>query len=286
MCIIFLDLTKAFDVISHELLLRKLANLFNFSESAINWISSYLSNRKQPVVFNNSASSFIDVNTGVPQGSVLGPLLFSMFINDINECLFNATSVLYADDSTLVVEASNLQELNVLCNTNLSNIYNYCQENRLKINPGKCCGMIVGPKTLDKSEFGCNIANESIDMVESTKYLGYHIDSTLCFKFHTDHVVAKLNSCSGLIYRLRKVLPIDYMYTIFQALGMSHIIYFSLLVTTFNKAIFKKLENGYKNAGCAVLNCTCSGLDDSNWPSLKAIILWCRFKWFICTMSG
>ena len=119
---------------------------------------------------------------------------------------------------------------------------------------------------------------QEVDENNCTKYLGYTIDSSLSFRLHTDLVVSKLNSCSGIMRRLRCFLPTEYLHHIFCALGLSHIIYFSQLVTNFHKANFYRLETAYKNAGCSLFNCTRDILISKTWPFLEMIILWYKYK--------
>jgi len=105
----FVDLCKAFDTVSHILL--KILHGYNFSGSAFDWLKSYLTNRTQAVKLNNIISEPLPVNIGVPQGSVLGPLLFLIFINDIGNCHFSGNLVLFADDSSLIYTSTNALDI-------------------------------------------------------------------------------------------------------------------------------------------------------------------------------
>ena len=107
---IFLDFSKAFDVIPHSLFLTKLSAL-NFSDSAIKLIQSYLTGRSQQVVIDGVMSKSLNVDHGVPQGSILGPLLFNIFINDLNKCMKHGKIVSYVDDTTLLYSGKNLLQL-------------------------------------------------------------------------------------------------------------------------------------------------------------------------------
>lgn len=138
-CVTFLDQSKAFDVIDHKILLRKLSYQFNFSKEALKWVSSYLTDRKQCVILNGVRSSYKDVLHGVPQGSILGPLLFLCYVNDIYHCVENGNCVIYADDTTVVTIADDLVSLHSKALDDLNRIADYCENNHLMLNVKKCC---------------------------------------------------------------------------------------------------------------------------------------------------
>ena len=127
---IFLDIEKAFDSINHEILLRKLDH-YGFRGHSNAFIESYLSNRKQFTEINNTRSSVTSVEYGVPQGSVLGPLLFLLFINDIEFATFEVESRLFADDTSLILHCKNINDLEILSKRALKDVNNWFSSNEL-----------------------------------------------------------------------------------------------------------------------------------------------------------
>lgn len=134
---VFIDLSKAFDVINHDNLLLKLSTQFNFSDPAVAWFRSYLSNRSQAVRINDGNSDFLPLTMGVPQGSILGPMLFNLYVNDMCLVPKNCQLILYADDGILYCAGKDLNSIIVNVNEDLHRLQNYCTENRLLINPAK-----------------------------------------------------------------------------------------------------------------------------------------------------
>ena len=158
---LFLDLSKAFDTINFDILLLKLKHM-GLSNMALNWFESYLKNRKQFVTFNGCNSDFLETKTGVPQGSVLGPLLFLIYINDLCNVSNLFKVICFADDSTLIISIcyssttcklcsnSNIFNNNMI-NLELNKIYNWFCINKLSINPDKTKFMIFKNKQRDLS---------------------------------------------------------------------------------------------------------------------------------------
>ena len=146
-----IDFRKAFNLVDHELLLRKL-HIYKFDESSLSWFKSYLDNRTQQVVINNSSSSSGDVVCGVPQGSILGPLLFLLFINDLPLSLKNSSvSVdLYADDTTLYYIASDKAVLESNLQKALNIVRAWCLENGMIINTDKTKLMLIASRQKKK----------------------------------------------------------------------------------------------------------------------------------------
>ena len=283
-CCIFLDFSKAFDTINHFILLEKLKYCFNFSEAAVSWIKSYLSGRSFFVEVGDSNSNFFDLSCGVPQGSILGPLLFIMYINDIIKCLKHSDAVIYADDTSIVFKANSLSMLEEIVNHDLRNISDYCSKNRLKLNPSKCSAMIFG-KYCDVSTLNFMLDNSRIEIVDKVKYLGFTVDNQLNFNEHLLNLSKKIKSCNAALLRFSRFMPRYYLRLIFNAIGMSHINFSSIIISNFSKKYFKMLEKYYYTAGAIVLNTYRYLLPNSNWFDFLQTLYLKRFVFIFNIIS-
>ena len=180
-CLVFIDLKKAFDTVCHQRLLLKL-NHYGIRGVALELLSSYLNNRMQYVNINGTSSSCKYNTYGVPQGSVLGPLLYLIYVNDLPNSL-NSTPILYADDTCVLVEGSTLEELEIKINSEMNKISQWMQANLLTINTNKTSIMVLQP-TIPKeiSTIHLKINNVSISNCNSVKYLGILIIKNLTFR--------------------------------------------------------------------------------------------------------
>ena len=142
---VLIDFRKAFDTVDHEILLHKLHH-YGIRGIAHDWLKSYLCDRQQQVTYNGASSSYKNINCGVPQGSILGPLLFIIYINDLSTVSNILTSVLFADDTTLIDSDKNLSTLVERFNKELENVVNWLNANRLSLNIDKTNFMIFRPK--------------------------------------------------------------------------------------------------------------------------------------------
>ena len=222
---IFLDLRKAFDLVDHDILIYKL-KLCHFSNEATKFFTSYLSNRKQLIKIGNSKSSFKTIRTGVPQGSILGPLLFLIYINDI---AFDITSNidLYADDSTVHKSGSNVNEIQHTLQINLEIIDNWCNINNMALHPSKTKCMLIGSKNkLKKAEkLKLIVNNTEIENVNSHKVLGICINNDLTWDTHISTVCSKLNSKLALLRRVSIFLTLDMKKMFYNAYIIPHFDY-------------------------------------------------------------
>ena len=144
--IVFLDIRKAFDSIDHNILLHKLKDQFGISDIELRWFESYLNNREQVCIVNNLMSSSKRIVSGVPQGSILGPLLFLLYINDLPDCLQKTSPYLYADDTQICCSSNSLIELTENLNHDLSRIGDWLSRNKLQHHPTKTKIMFIGSK--------------------------------------------------------------------------------------------------------------------------------------------
>ena len=189
-CVILLDLEKAFDTVDHELLLTKLEK-YGIRGNIQGLFKSYLSDRKQYVCVNNCCSDYQTITCGVPQGSILGPTLFSLYINDIvNDS--NFTTRLFADDTVLMLHEKNLSVLNTKVNSELHKIQLWLSKNKLSLNYSKITYMVIAPKRGTIEKFSVSLDGNELSRCESAKYLGFTIESNLRWNLHTASLCKKL----------------------------------------------------------------------------------------------
>ena len=225
-----LDLSKAFDSLAHNLILRKL-NEMGLNESATTWIHSYLSNRKQTVKLGNVESEENIVESGVPQGSILGPLLFITCTNDIVEKMEEYDICMYADDMQIVMKGENVKELGEKLEVAIQKANKYYNENSLLCNPTKTEVMLVGTKIrLAKSEqLIVKTTNGSetkyITGEKSLKILGVHVDESLDWKKHTSSVKQKATNCIRNLHRVNQLIPMKQRRILYNSLVTPHFSY-------------------------------------------------------------
>ena len=202
--LLFVDFEKAFDVINHTLLLRKL-KLYKLTPEFIYLISSFLSERKQLVITNDQTSQLMPVRYGVPQGSVLGPLLFSVYVNDL-PYFVNCKCEMFADDTSMHASDSDPCRLSNILQNNINKLINWTQLNHMSLNAQKTKCMYVSARQKRqkmKSDFKpLFIDNKSIEEVDSHKILGVIIDKNLTW---TDHVMSLGKRLSNRILQLSKI---------------------------------------------------------------------------------
>lgn len=187
---ISIDIHKAFDSISHDLLLNKLAH-FGFSQQAISLIYSYLADREQVVCVEGMVSDWETRNCGVPQGSILGPILFLIFINDVFDVTLNGSLSIYADDAMLLYSTQNIDTLNSNMQNDIEVLDEYFLENGLKINKKKSVYMLFKKACIYKKTFNLKIQDCLLQQTNIIKYLGLYIDEQLSWSTHIEHVKKK-----------------------------------------------------------------------------------------------
>ena len=223
-CSIFLDLAKAFDSVSHPILLRKLEK-YGIRGIALKLFKSYLSNRSQFVKLNQVESSRLQIDFGVPQGSILGPLLFLIFINDLPEAT-NFMVRLFADDTFLCAENTNFSDLKTEVNLELTKVFEWLSSNKLTLNMKKSKFMIItNKKKKDIPNFTVKIDSRPLEECNSYKYLGIHIDNKLTWDTHVCYLVKKISKACGALAKLRHSVPTKILMNVYYALVYSYLRY-------------------------------------------------------------
>ena len=238
---VFLDLSKAFDTLDHDILLQKL-QYYGVSDIPLRWLNSYLTERQQYVDFNGTKSISLPVQTGVPQGSILGPLLFIIYMNDVHMASNYFTPIVYADDTNLYstlgafslttpINTHNFKELSDSINTELNNISDWLAINKLSLNVKKTKYMIFHSKQRNVSHINLDlkINNHPIDRVKDFNFLGLTIDDTLSWKDHIQKISTKISRVIGVLNRLKKFLPSSILILLYNSLILPHLQYCSLV---------------------------------------------------------
>jgi len=225
---VFLDLKKAFDTTSHTILIDKLKH-YGFRGTANIWFSNYLNNRKQVVSINGTDSEKCAITIGVPQGSVLGPILFLLFIN----CLPNAVSfltLLFADDTTFQLSGNNIRELFDKVNNELEQASDWFNCNKLILNVSKTKFIVFGPnnKKINLNNLSLSIGGEILERIgndcptKSFKFVGVNIDENLSWNTHINKVKSKISFASLQISRLKNIFPTETLVNLYNGLFRPH----------------------------------------------------------------
>ena len=233
-----LDIKKCFDTIDHEILLRKL-EYYGLHNNELSWFKSYLYNRSQIVRCNGKTSDVKTVNIGVPQGSVLGPLLFLIFVNDISQHIYTGTTSLYADDTLIYCDGKNVVDVNTKLQKCIDDVSKWYVGNNIVINASKSCTMLVKPKlNRDNEMFTVNINEEELENVHTLTYLGVDIDDCMSWNDQIKKTCKNLACKVSKLSRLAKTVPdeillklynsgiqpcIDYAITVWGSTTMSNV---------------------------------------------------------------
>ena len=283
---IFIDLTKAFDLVDHYLLLDKLYNI-GLSRQALLWFSSYLHNRRQSVCFNSSQSDFLVVEKGVPQGSILGPLLFSIFINDLPKICKNCSIQLYADDTAIYTSDSDQSKIQSTLQTEFNLVQEWLLKECLVLNKKKTCGMLFGTRYFlnrTASDLSVHFPDGSpLKTVQTFKYLGLWLDSELSFQSHVDSIRGKVNNSLRLMYRSINCFTPEIRKHIVQQLLLPIIDYCDIVYQNTSDTHLHSLNVTYNNICRFVLRCPytthhCVLYDTLNWLSPQSRR---QFHWLI-----
>ena len=228
---IFIDFTKAFDTVPHRILLNKLEH-YGIRGPVKEWFEDYLSKRFQTTIFEGHESSSLNSTCGVPQGSVLGPILFLLFINDLPNVSKLLFTLLFADDATMSVCGKDPNLLIRIANNELQIFYIWCISNKLTVNTLKTFFILFSNKrqsNLPPLVIKSNLTYEIIKQVDSTKFLGVYYDFDMSFKSHIRHLSQRLARTAALLYRVKSIMPEFVLRNMYHAHVLSVLSYCNII---------------------------------------------------------
>ena len=241
-CGLFMDLQKAFDTVNHQTLLNKRKH-HGIRGMALTWFSSYLSNRTQCVSVNGHISSHHKITCGVPQGSVLGPLLFLIYINDLPKSSKKLSFYLFADDTNIYFESENLSHLEKLVNNELKHVKKWLDVNKLALNVDKTNFIIFHSRQRSLSKpVNIKIGKEHVKQAKYVKVVGLLLDENFSWRYHLSELRKKLARTSGIFFKIRLLLPtsvlVSLYYSLFASFLQYGIIVWGLTYDTFTKPLY------------------------------------------------
>ena len=224
--VVLVDFKKAFDLVDHDILLTKLG-IYGIKNEPLSWFKSYLSQRQQQVSINNTKSSFRPVSCGVPQGSILGPLLFLLFINDLPPYTSNVSTDMYADDTTLYDVQSSQEVIDRNLQIALNKLHIWCKNNGMVLNAAKTKVMLIttnqNRRGLNKEGLNLKYKDDTLQTTSNEKILGVFVDNNLLWSEHVKHITKKIASNIWLLSKIKIFLSQEYGAQFYKSYIQAHI---------------------------------------------------------------
>ncbi len=276
-CVVFLDVRKAFDSINHEILIDKMRNLFGIIGIQLKWFESYLNNRVQQCMINGKLSSQKTITCGVPQGSILGPLLFLLYVNDMPESLNYSTPSLYADDTEICTSSNDCGDLVHKINNDLENIRKWMIKNKLQIHPSKSKHMFIASAYNLKNKLSDSpilINNKPIPKIDHYSCLGVNMDERMSWEKHVECICSKVSAGIGAMRRLKPFVPLSTLKMLYNAIIQPYFDYCSPLWDNCGIGLKDKLQKFQNRAARVITGATydirsSDILENLNWKPLE-----------------
>lgn len=248
---LFLDLQKAFDCVDHKVLLLKLSKM-NVNPNELMYFESYLTNRNQKVRVNNVFSESKVIIKGVPQGSILGPLLFKLYINDLTNIKLKGTIQLYADDAVVKYANNDENELRNDIESDLNSIEQWLTKHKLLLNVKKTKILLFENRNF--SDINFYMKGIKIEVVRSFNYLGLILDSKMKWNAHVEQLIKKITPYVFIIKRLRRYFTKDVLKKIYSSYIISNIIYLNPIWNKASMTLLNKIDIVHKKVIKTIYN--------------------------------
>lgn len=285
--VIFLDLKRAFETVERKRLLRKLYK-YGIRGTVLEWLRSYLNNRSQQVRFNNKWSKCIKTRYGVPQGSVLGPLLFAVYINDIVNISSEECSIkMFADDTLIYIKGGSSEEVERKLNIALPLVEKWMSVNELKMNASKTKYMLIKSvrKELKRNTVLKCLDGTVIERVEKIKYLGVIIDGKLRFEDHCDYMIKKIGKKISFLNRIGGDISDNFMLCysdVYKSIIVPHFEYCATIQTGMSEIQLTKLQVVQNRAMRVILRCDRHTKIDRMLQALQFMSIRQRLRYNVC----
>ena len=250
----FVDLKKAFDTVDCDTLIKKLSRM-GINGTPSSWIKSYMSDRICKTLVGSKLSSESIITCGVPQGSLLGPLLFIMYINDLVECVKTCQVQLYADDTVLYFSHPSTQNIELALNSDLENVYSWLCQNKLSVNCQKTVSMLIGNKHMlsKQNVLQISLHDYPVSQVRQFKYLGLICDENLNWNVHIENMLQKIGKMVGFLGRLRRSLSESVLNMIYKSIILPYFDYGDIVYNSAFKKDTDRLQKLQNRAGRIIL---------------------------------